>query len=360
MAGASAGLLRVGSGGWQGGLLRGPTDWVAAQRGAGGACRGPGAGQAPSHSLTLFPLCASLPVGLLHTSFPTYFLVGLSGAFLGNPFYCKMNKRLQNNRRLHWREWACNHNHTATLPPPPGPREVGRECRRGRKTLGQLCWAGRKAGCIPWPRALGTEEWSQPAWEKPPACQAAPLCAADPPQVPSSPLKIPGGSCCGEAGAGTRAGTASSALYLQFRWDPLQRKRLDKEAPSAAQPHPNRTVPHRSLAPQAHHSATVPPADGGAAKRCACWCSQPPIHTRAQKRAPRSLPCRSISPGRGRECSSQPQPTPATSAWTWGGWEGGRKDEPEPTQDRTWHSAPGEHKPACHSVDLRSETRIQI
>lgn len=67
---------------------------------------------------------------------------------------------------------------------------------------------------------------------------------------------------------------------------------------------------------------------------------QPPVRTRAQKRALWSLSCRSIFPGRGRECSSQPQPTPTTSAWTWGGWEAGRKDELEPTQDRTWHSAP--------------------
>lgn len=87
--------------------------------------------------------------------------------------------------------------------------------------------------------------------------------------------------------------------------------------------------------------------------------SQTPIATGARKRAPRSRPCQSTFPGRGRECSSQPQPTPTTSAWTWGRWEAGR-DEPEPTQDRTWHSAPGEHKPACHSVDLRSESRIQI
>lgn len=258
--------------------------WVAAQRGAGGACRGPGASQAPS--LSLFPLCASLPVGLLHTSFPTYFLVGLSGAFLGNPFYCKMNKRLQNNRRLHWREWACNHNHAAALPPPLGPREVGRERRRGRKTLGQSCWAGRKARCIPWLGVPGTEEWSQPAWEEPPSHQAAPPCAADPLRVPSSPLKIPMGSRCSEAGAGVRAGTASSALYLQFRWDPLQRKRLDKEAPSTAQPHPNRTMPRGSPAPQVHRSAAVLPADRGAAKRCACRCPQPPVRTRAQKRAP--------------------------------------------------------------------------
>lgn len=67
---------------------------------------------------------------------------------------------------------------------------------------------------------------------------------------------------------------------------------------------------------------------------------RPPIRTRARKRALWSLSCRSIFPGRGRECSSQPQPTPTTSAWTWGGWEAGRKDELEPTQDRTWHSAP--------------------
>lgn len=114
---------------------------MAAQRGAGGACCGLGAGQAPSHSLTLslFPLCASLPVGLLHTSFPTYFLVGLSGAFLGNPFYCKMNKRLQNNRRLHWREWACNHNHAATLLPPP--RDRGRW--GGSAAVGGKLWASR-------------------------------------------------------------------------------------------------------------------------------------------------------------------------------------------------------------------------
>lgn len=70
-----------------------------------------------------------------------------------------------------------------------------------------------------------------------------------------------------------RAGAASSALYLQFRWDPLQRKRLDEEAPSAAQPHPNRTTPRGSPAPQAHRSATVPPVDGGAAKRCVCQCT---------------------------------------------------------------------------------------
>jgi len=178
---ASAGLLRAGIGERWGWLHGRPVVWVVAQRGAGGACHRPGAGQAPSHSLTLslFPLCASLPVGLLHTSFSTYFLVGLSGAFLGNPFYCKMNKRLQNNRRLHWPEWACNHNHAAALPPPPGPREVGRERRCGRKTLGQLCWAGRKARCVPWPRAPVTEEWSQPAWEKPLAQQAAPPCTAD-------------------------------------------------------------------------------------------------------------------------------------------------------------------------------------
>lgn len=100
--------------------------------------------------------------------------------------------------------------------------------------------------------------------------------AADPLWVPSSPLKIPRGSRCGEAGAGAQAGTASSALYLQFRWDPLQRKRLDKEAPSAAQPHPNGTMPSRSPAPQAHHSAAVPPADGEAAKQCACRCPHLP------------------------------------------------------------------------------------
>lgn len=235
-------LLGVGSGGQQDELLGGPTVWVAAQRGAGGECCGQGPAKHPL-ALSLFPFCASLPVALLHTSFPTYFLVGLSGAFLGNPFYCKMNKILQNNRRLHGWEWACNHNHPATLPPPPGPREVGRERCRGRKTLGQPCWAGRKARCIPWPRAPGTEEQSQSAWEKPPAPQAAPLHAADPLQVPSRLLKNPGGSCCGEARAGARAGTASSALYLQFRWDLLQRKRLDKEAPGPTQPHPNRTVP---------------------------------------------------------------------------------------------------------------------
>lgn len=44
-------------------------------------------------------LSLSLPSGSLPTSFPTNFLVGLSGAFLGNPLYCKMNKKLKNNRR---------------------------------------------------------------------------------------------------------------------------------------------------------------------------------------------------------------------------------------------------------------------
>lgn len=37
---------------------------------------------------------------------------------------------------------------------------------------------------------------------------------------------------------GAWAGTASSTDYLQFRWDPLRRKRLDKETPSTTQPHP--------------------------------------------------------------------------------------------------------------------------
>lgn len=97
-----------------------------------------------SLTLSLFPLCASLPVGLLHTSFPTYFLVGLSGAFLGNPFYCKMNKRLQNNRRLHRLEGGMQSQPRCRPPAAPGPREVGRERRRGRKTLGQPCWAGGK------------------------------------------------------------------------------------------------------------------------------------------------------------------------------------------------------------------------
>lgn len=96
------GLFPVGSRGGRGGCLEGPQSGWQHREVLEECCR-PGASQAPSHSLTLslFPLCASLPVGLLHTSFPTYFLVGLSGAFLGNPFYCKMNKRLQNNRRLH-------------------------------------------------------------------------------------------------------------------------------------------------------------------------------------------------------------------------------------------------------------------
>lgn len=45
----------------------------------------------------------------LHTSFSTYFLVGFSGTFLGYSFDCKMNKRLQNNRRL-WKRLrkTCN------------------------------------------------------------------------------------------------------------------------------------------------------------------------------------------------------------------------------------------------------------
>lgn len=60
----------------------------------GWVLRGQGrrAGSPPSLSL-------SLPAGSLPTSFPTNFLVGLSGAFLGNPLYCKMNKKLKNNRR---------------------------------------------------------------------------------------------------------------------------------------------------------------------------------------------------------------------------------------------------------------------
>lgn len=137
-----------------------------------------------------------------------------------------------------------------------------------------------------------------------------------------------------------RAGAASSALYLQFSWDPLQRKRLDEEAPGAAQPHPNRSVPRASPARQAHRSAAVPPRTEEQPSDVSAGAPRPPIRTRAQKRALWSLSCRSIFPGRGRECSSQPQPTPTTSAWTWGGWEAGRKDELEPTQDRTWHSAP--------------------
>lgn len=271
-----------------------------------------------------------------------------------------MNKRLQNNRRLHWQEWACNHNHAATLPTPLGPQEVGKERRRGRKTLGQPCWAGRKARCILWPRAPGTKEWSQPAWEKLPVHQAALPCAADPLQVPSSLLKIPRGSRCGEAGAGVWAGAASSDLYLQFRWDPLQRKRLDKEAPSATQPHPNGTMPHGSPAPQAHCSATVLLADRGAAKRCACQCPQPPVRNKPRKGLHGPFLAGASPQGEAESVPPSHSPRPQLAHGPGEGGKGGRKDEPEPTQDRTWHSAPGEHKPACRSVDLWSESRIQI
>lgn len=143
--------------------------------------------------------------------------------------------------------------------------------------MGGKLWAsraGREGRHDAFRGAPETEEWSQPAWEKPLAGQAALLCAADRLRVLSDPLEIPGGSRCGEAGAGVRAGAASSALYLQFRWDPLQRKRLDKEAPKrrSASPQQDR-APCVSPAPQAHRSAAVPPPRGGAAKRCVCQCT---------------------------------------------------------------------------------------
>ena len=74
----------------------------------GWVLRGKGrwAGSPPSLSL-------SLPAGWLPTSFPTNFLVGLSGAYLGNPLYCKMNKKLKNNRRPLPR---------GMHPPPPRPQ----------------------------------------------------------------------------------------------------------------------------------------------------------------------------------------------------------------------------------------------
>lgn len=80
-----------------------------------------GAGQAPpgAHSLTCLSLCPLPSPGSLPTSFPTYFLVGFSGAFLGNPLYCKMNKRLQNNRRPQRRVWACNPSFSPQPPTPP-------------------------------------------------------------------------------------------------------------------------------------------------------------------------------------------------------------------------------------------------
>lgn len=70
--------------------------------------KGRWAGRPPSLSL-------SLPAGSLPTSFPTNFLVGLSGAFLGNPLYCKMNKKLKNNRRPLPR---------GMHPPTPRPQEL--------------------------------------------------------------------------------------------------------------------------------------------------------------------------------------------------------------------------------------------
>lgn len=103
----------------------------------------------------------------------------------------------------------------------------------------------------------------------------------------------------------------------------------------------------RSASPQQDRAPCAPSTPGSSLRHTeeqpsdvSAGATPPPIRTRAQKRALWSLSCRSIFPGRGRECSSQPQPTPTTSAWTWGGWEAGRKDELEPTQDRTWHSAP--------------------
>lgn len=93
--------------------------------------------------------------------------------------------------------------------------------------------------------------------------QAALLHTADPLHVPSSPPKPSRGSHCGEAGADMQAGIASSAIYLQFRWDPLQSKRLDKEAPSTAQPHPNGIMSHGSRAPQAHCYAAILPTGRG-------------------------------------------------------------------------------------------------
>lgn len=107
--------------------------------------------------------------------------------------------------------------------------------------------------------------------------------------------------------------------------------------------------PHARLQLQSD-APNLPPAPGSPKRAFA-----------APKRALWPLPGPS-SPAPGEaECSSQrrPQPVPTASAWTWG-WEGGRKDKPKPTQDRTWHSAPGEHKPARRSVDLRSESLIQI
>lgn len=112
-------------------------------------------------------------------------------------------------------------------PATPGTAGGGEGASPWEENSGPAMLGGKEGTMHPvakGPRGRGVES---DGWEKPPARQAAVPRTADPLRVPSSPLKIPGGSRCDEAGAGVQAGAASSALYLQFRWDPLERKRLD-------------------------------------------------------------------------------------------------------------------------------------
>jgi len=157
---------------------------------------------------------------LLHTSFPTYFLVGLSGAFLGNPFYCKMNKRLQNNRRLHRLGVGMQSQPRCHPPAAPGTAGGGWEWRCGRKTLGLPCWEGA---------AETPPGWRSGAGEAGPALCALP-CA-------------PHGSRGGETVAGARAECCLLCPLLTVQVGCPAKEKVRQEAASAARPHHHGTGP---------------------------------------------------------------------------------------------------------------------
>lgn len=140
-----------------------------------------------------------------------------------------MNKRLQNNRRLHRLEGACNHNHAAAHPP---PRDRGRW--GGSGAVGGKLWASRagrvgRGGREP----TGTEGQSRrgcPERDRPAPC-------------PIQPPAAPQGSRSGEAVAGTWARCCLLHPLLTVQVGCPAKEKVSQEAAGAARPHHRGTVP---------------------------------------------------------------------------------------------------------------------
>lgn len=157
-------------------------------------------------------------------------------------------------------------------PAAPGPREVGRERRRGRKTLGQPCWAGGKA---------------QPRAHQDGGAELARLPCAGQTRPVSHPAPCsPRGSRGGEAVAGTRARRCLLHPLLTVQVGCPAKEKVSQEAAGAARP---------------HHRGTVPPTFG-------CGCRAMPPTSRLHRDPPQKGFC---GPKKGSVAPSWPeQPGP--------------------------------------------------